>query len=139
KGCKSPLPKIPDSVASVAPAPIYDNLDRIKEVGEGILDGKVDLDRFHYILNGVYNAIHVELQKIESYLKNNRWGDIVITEDIHDDLDQPFQIAWTGMTHFLQGIDEMRLYAEDQNSQHIAVGMQQATQGNTELNEAHVI
>ncbi len=59
-----------------------------------------------------------------------------IPEDIRATFDEQLELGVSGIHHFLQGIDEMRLYVQDSDPEHIKIGMELSYSGNEELNDA---
>lgn len=127
QSCNAVLPRISESVSAPTPERINVHYNQLKEAGDKVLNGTITRDEFVDILTKVYNTISDRLAEIET---------MEISEEIRPSLEEQMMIGITGINFFLRGIEEMRLYVDDGNQGHIAVGMQSVHQGNENLNEA---
>jgi translation initiation factor 2B subunit (eIF-2B alpha/beta/delta family) len=127
QSCNAVLPRISSSVASPPPERINIHYNQLKEAGEKVQNGSISFEEFLNILNRIYKVISDRLADIES---------MEISDEIRPSLEEQLQIGISGIHFFLQGIDEMRLYTTDTNSEHISAGMALVFQGNENLNQA---
>lgn len=127
QSCNAVLPRISESVSAPPPERINVHYNQLKEAGEKIQNGSISPEDFIAALNRIYNNISERLQEVES---------MEIADEIRPSLEEQLQIGVSGIHYFLQGIDEMKLYLEDQNVDHITAGMESVWQGNENLNSA---
>lgn len=127
ENCKFMLPKISEYVSAPPPERINIHYDQLKEAGEKIQSKEITAEQFLETLNRIYGVISERLAEIEN---------MEISDDVRPSLEEQLNLGVSGIHYFLQGIDEMRLYAEDSNAEHIAVGMESIYQGNENLNNA---
>lgn len=79
------------------------------------------------VLERIYRTISERAKEIE---------DLEIPEEIRPGLQEQLDIGCSGINLFMQGIDEMRLYAEDDLQDHLEGGLSLVEQGNENLNLA---
>jgi len=122
-----PLPRISESVSAPPPERINIHYNQLREAGDKILKKEISPEEFLTTLDRIYTVITERLNEIES---------MEITDDVRPSLEEQLNLGISGIHYFLQGIDEMRLYLEDSNPEHVNVGMESIFQGNENLNNA---
>ncbi|MBI2264561.1 MAG: zinc ribbon domain-containing protein [Armatimonadetes bacterium] len=127
QSCNSALPKIPENVATPIKPRISGHLNQLKEVGKGILAGEITQEDFQGILERIYNTISERAREIQ---------EMEIPEEIRPGLQDQLEVGFSGINLFMQAIDEMRLYLENQSEEHVNAGLELAEQGNEKLNLA---
>jgi uncharacterized phage infection (PIP) family protein YhgE len=121
------MPKISETISAAPPGRINVHYNQLKEAVEKIQSGESTQEQYLETLNFVYNTIYERLIEVEN---------MEISEEIKPDFEEQYQLGLSGIHFFLQGIEELKLYVEDSNSDHLTSGMESAYQGNENLNQA---
>lgn len=127
ESCNANLPRISESVAAPPPEKINIHYNQLKEAGEKIQTGEFTPEQYLGVLDRIYNVVTERLNDLEN---------LEISDEIRASVDEELQLGVAGIQYFLQGIDEMRVYLDDSNVEHITVGMESVYQGNEHLNAA---
>jgi len=127
QSCKAALPKISESVSAAAPERINVHYNQLKEVGDKILSGAITDEEFAGTIDRIYEVIQARLNDLEN---------LQIAPEVIPKVEEELQLGLAGIQYFLQGIEEMKLFLQDRNQEHITLGMESVFQGNENLNNA---
>ncbi len=127
ESCNAVMPKISETISAAPPGRINVHYNQLKEAVEKIQSGESTQEQYLETLNFVYNTIYERLIEVEN---------MEISEEIKPDFEEQYQLGLSGIHFFLQGIEELKLYVEDSNPDHLTSGMESAYQGNENLNQA---
>ena len=125
--CNSPVPKVSSFVSSPLPPRISNHYDQLLEACQNIKTGKCTPEEFHAILNRIFTTIEERAREIET---------IEIPEYLMPKLQEQINIGFAGISNFLDGVQEMALFLEDGNEEHLNTGLELTEQGNDSLNTA---
>lgn len=121
------LPKISVSVATPLSPQISNHLDQIIEACENVRSGQWPPEQFLESIERIYSTIYERAQEIES---------LEIPDYLLPKLQEQLEVGFNGITDLLDGIQEIRLYLEDENEEHLDIGIEMAKRGNENLNLA---
>lgn len=127
QSCNAILPKISESVATPLSPRISNHYNQLQDACQQVRAGQWSMDQFQNVLDQIYAIISERAQEIES---------LEIPEAIRPRLQEQLDMGFSGIYDFLEGIQELRLYLEDSNEEHLDIGLELAERGNESLNSA---
>lgn len=127
ESCNASLPRISEAVSAPPHERINVHYNQLKEAGEKIQSGDITQEQYLEVLDRISTIIMDRLKDLEG---------LEISEEVRASVEEELQLGLSGIQYFLQGIDEMRVYLEDPNPEHISVGLESIYQGNENLNVA---
>lgn len=125
--CNSPVPKLSSFVAPPLPPRISNHYNQLIEICKNVKAGTISHEEFHATLNKIFTTIEERAREIET---------MEIPEHLIAKLQEQMDIGFSGINNFLDGIQEMALFLEDGNEEHLNAGLELAEQGNESLNAA---
>lgn len=125
--CNSALPRISESISAANPERVNVHYNLLREAGEKVQARQISMEEYLQTLDTIYTKIYERLQEVES---------MDMEDEVRSALQEQLNVGVSGIHYFLNGINEMRLYADDSDPQHIAIGISSVFQGNENLNQA---
>ena len=128
--CNAPVPKKQSGISSAPPAKVFDRYNKIKTYTEQAKSGEISLDEFKDFLSKTKDALSVKEKDIK---------EIEIPEEYYNDFLTEMEVGFVGLKFFYDGIEELLLYINDKNEDHITRGLALVYEGNEFVNEAMCI
>ena len=124
--CLVPLPKL-DMFQVFEPKLVTDRLLRVQGAVQRVQSGELLVADFAAFISENYETLVQKGLEIQDFINENSY---------FDDASDEVEVGYEGMRSWEEGLQEIYLYSEDYDLQHLTAGMEQLIHGNNCINEA---
>ena len=124
--CKAQLPNYFNNENPELPK-VNERYLQFKNAGEKVKVGEWTVDQYAEFLEEMSSILSQKEQEIR---------EIEIPEEDFEDFREELEAGFAGIELYTSGIEEMKLFVDDMNAEHIDQGLEKIFSGNEKINEA---
>lgn len=126
--CQAALPQIPAaSQMPRDPEKIMDRYHQVEDAVNSVKSGEWTMEEYAEYLENMVDMLAQKEEDIRS---------MDLPDDLYDEFAEELEVGFEGMAMFIEGVNHLLSYVDDQNGDHLDYGLELCYQGGEKVNEA---